>query len=386
MPLMITCIFCAERLKNGQKNHMLHTHKLKEKEYELLYTNLDVLAIRKKPFGLTNPVLNDDDPEFREFYKKYIDAANFLFDDYQKVRSERKYKLAEKQIRQNIQTILTRKYEHLNLHIDKLGGAEYIYRKHELIALEKLLNAYINKTRPSITQTFWKNMEFLDGFIYINYEENRKFKLLVPSSTVLLNYLKDTYFSVKYPEYDVQVNTKLGKVKIEYINGDPIEEILSLNKSEIQIEIFKNTNAISASSNLNGGQKSDILDKLKKNQFIQHLISLLNKNDEVYPLEELNNGKIEYSLIFVFHRSNNSVIILENENPNRSAHILISPIYSKEILEKINYFFSSSIPNKRRYLMLNYQKFISELDDTMEFKRIKHVTLKEYQTLIFNLL
>src|SRR5690606_16675135 len=156
---------------------------------------------------------------------------------------------------------------------------------------------------------------------------------------------------IKFTDYQIQILAENGRTKIEYVNGVPIQELLTLHKSEISIEIIRNNFRNTTFSSKNSHFQISALKRVKKNQFIQYLISCLTEKDEVYPIEELNNGKLEYSLIFIYHRSQ-STIIIENENENRSAYILQLVNYDSTIIEKLHYFFSSNTANKRRYLML----------------------------------
>lgn len=375
----MNCLLCGLKI-NDIGSHYRKIHNLNDSNIKFILADINLDKILKHPIYIPLPNVNFNSQEYISFRNDYILYTEFIF-------NESKISILKSYFR-----LIIRKIEKVEIGIAKAGGGTYVRLKYELKCLleiknkleEKIANnskgsSVKNNSDAYINGSFWDKVEFDDGLVYINYEKARKLKLVVPPSSRFLNQLKETYFKKKYSTYEIKFSLVGKKRIIDYSGFPSIEEILRLDYREIDDILVKINNEESfANSNCNSTKISKEL--ISKNKYIEIAASLLTLSDNIYPIKENNNGKIEESIFFVYYRKVGVYVLIENENEKRSAYLLFFYNFKDEYLELLKgYFESSNIKNKRDKIHKKIVDFSKTLNTSVFKYILYHYNTEQYK-------
>ena len=234
----------------------------------------------------------------------------------------------------------------------------------------------------------WDNIEFENGKVVVHIPNTSKHYTFKNNfASVLYNIINDYFFKVKYKdkyfsiffENEHQINRTKSSIY-------QLEELLKLEQINItdslqKLEIMKNgLLKIEKTLPLNKYKiKKSEYKKFDKNEFIKAAISYCSENDNVFVIQENNNGKLEQNVMIEYIRRNYIHVLVENEELNRSAHLYIFEKNSIDHLQKLYGFYFSDKENKRMHILTNRDVLKEELNAVSRIRVLRHHNMVTYK-------
>lgn len=191
----------------------------------------------------------------------------------------------------------------------------------------------------------------------------------------------------KYPKYFIEIENVDSKIKIIYPCNQSINNIIELNSIVIKNEINRVQREESATNMETLKSNQERLNFLiQKNKFIKQAASYSKNNDKIFPIKENNNSVYENSIIFVYFRKNGVTVLIENENPDRSAYLFFFLKFKYSCIKVIKGFLESDVKNKRQILQSKTKFLNSIIEEEFVFRILYHKDLEKYEIKIRNFL
>lgn len=234
----------------------------------------------------------------------------------------------------------------------------------------------------------WDNIEFQNRkvVVYIS-EKNKYYSFYLESSSVLWNLVKDYFFKAKYKDRYFSICFKNDQeIDKESSTVCRLEELLKLEQTNITESICKmqlrNDRQLKFENHHPLQKykiKKDDYPRYAKNDFIKAAISYCSAEDNVFVIQENNNGKTEQNVMIEFVRKKYIHVLVENENTNRSAHLYIFDKTSTDHLERIYGYYFSDKENKRLHIRQNGDILKNQLNTASRIRVFNHKSMTKYK-------